>query len=144
MERTKVLLKAKSDCHLIKKSFSLCQDVVRRNNGEYFTNEMVNQHINVSNQRAQHLSNIMAVRETRQAIVEEKEEPGFFNTLENTAKSYILPVLSTVLGVGASVSAGAVTKRCSVMQKSQTNNDVQSVLYQANQNTRLTGIFLIE
>ncbi|PVD24002.1 hypothetical protein C0Q70_17279 [Pomacea canaliculata] len=93
---------------------SMIQDVTRRNSGEYFTNEMFD-HINVSNQRAQHPSNIAAVKETRQAIVEGKEEPGFFNTLKNTAKKYILPVLSTVLGVGVSVAVGAVAKRCSVM-----------------------------
>ncbi|XP_025083369.1 GTPase IMAP family member 4-like [Pomacea canaliculata] len=99
---------------------SKIQDVVRRNNGEYFTNKMLAEYnkkvqsIIARRKRAQHLSDNEAVRETRQAIVEETEEPGFFSTLKDIAKNYILPILPTVLGVGISI-AGALTNKCSVM-----------------------------
>lgn len=95
--------------------------MVRGNNGDHFTNEMIDefnirvQSIIARRQTAQHLSDNQAVRETRQAIVEETLDPGFFNTLKNIAKSYILPVLPIVLGVGALVVTLVVTKRCSVM-----------------------------
>ncbi|XP_025083368.1 GTPase IMAP family member 8-like [Pomacea canaliculata] len=100
---------------------SMIQDVVRRNNREYFTNEMVDEYnrkvqsIIARRQRAHRLSDNQAVTETRQAIVDEEEDPGFFNTLKNIAKTYILPVLIKVAEVGLAVAVGAVAKRCSVM-----------------------------
>ncbi|XP_025111436.1 GTPase IMAP family member 4-like [Pomacea canaliculata] len=100
---------------------SKIQDVVRRNNREYFTNEMVDEYnrkvqsIIARRQRDHGLSDNQAVTETRQAIVDEKEDPGFFDTLKNIAKTYILPVLIKVAEVGLAVAVGAVVKRCSVM-----------------------------
>lgn len=53
-----------------------------------------------------------AVKESRKAIVEEKEESSFFQTLTNVTKDYILPVVTNAATVGA---ATMVASKCSVM-----------------------------
>lgn len=63
-------------------------------------------------QAERNLSTEEAVKETRQFVVEEKEEPGFFQTLTNVTKDYILPVVSNPL-VGK--AATLVSSQCSVM-----------------------------
>lgn len=48
-------------------------------------------------QRAGNMTGDEAVKETRQAIVEEKEEPSFFETLKDIGTRFILPVVGSML-----------------------------------------------
>ncbi|XP_025110383.1 GTPase IMAP family member 4-like isoform X2 [Pomacea canaliculata] len=96
----------------------IIEDVVESNKKRFFTNNIVAKYDKemektISRHQAErNLSTEEAVKETRQFVVEEKEEPGFFQTLTNVTKDYILPVVSNPL-VGK--AATLVSSQCSVM-----------------------------
>ncbi|XP_025111182.1 GTPase IMAP family member 4-like [Pomacea canaliculata] len=82
---------------------NMAYDLVQRNHGRYFTNEMVDTYHQsvlaaiLRRQRAGSMTRDEAVKDTRQAIVEEKEEPSFFETLKDIGTRFILPVVGSML-----------------------------------------------
>ena len=100
------------------------QELVSRNQGAFFTNKLceeVNTRVDTLVQRrvqTEHVTPEMAAAVTRQAIVDDKEDPGFFQELGKIMKRALLPVVIGVMGtVGGMVvkAAAARLAGCSVM-----------------------------
>ena len=100
------------------------QELVSRNQGAFFTNKLceeVNTRVDTLVQRrvqTEHVTPEMAAAVTRQAIVDDKEDPGFFQELGKIMKRALLPVVIGVMGTVGGMAVKAAVERlagCSVM-----------------------------
>ena len=100
------------------------QELISQNEGAYFTNELcadINSRVDELVQRRvqrDHVTPEMAAIVTRQAIVKDQEDPGFFQAIGGVIKDALLPVVVKFVGNVAGMAAKAAAARlatCSVM-----------------------------
>ena len=100
------------------------QELVSQNEGAYFTNELcadISSRVDELVQRrvqTEHVTPEVAAAVTRQAIVRDQEDPGFFQAIGKVVKDALVPVVvkfvSDVAGMAAKAAAERVAA-CSVM-----------------------------